>query len=287
MTQTAEQEIFSRKRFEFGKNWGRFLGTLNDQRIEMAERSLEAVLGRGALAGKRFLDAGSGSGLFSLAARRLGAQVHSFDYDTQSVACTAELKHRYFPGDPGWIVETGSVLEKDYLGRLGQFDVVYSWGVLHHTGAMWDALANIAMPVREGGWLFISIYNDQGAWSRRWRKLKQIYNRLPRWARLPYTLAVMGSRELRPILSSTLKLKPSAYIASWLDYARTSRRGMSRWHDMVDWMGGYPFEVAKPEEIFDFFSSRGFSLKHLRTQAGGLGCNEYLFRREPGQDSRS
>ncbi len=50
------------------------------------------------LAGNSFLDVGSGSGLFSLAAMRLGAdRVHSFDYDPQSVGCTKELKRRFPP----------------------------------------------------------------------------------------------------------------------------------------------------------------------------------------------
>src|ERR1044072_5239228 len=95
------------------------------------------------LLGKKFLDVGSGSGLFSLAARRLGAQVHSFDYDPQSVACTGELRRRYFPDDLHWVVQQGSVLDQGYLASLGSFDVVYAWGVLHHTGAMWRALDNI------------------------------------------------------------------------------------------------------------------------------------------------
>jgi 2-polyprenyl-3-methyl-5-hydroxy-6-metoxy-1,4-benzoquinol methylase len=103
------------------------------------------------LDGKSFLDIGSGSGLFSLAARRLGARVHSFDYDQQSVACTAELRRRYFPSAGDWVVERGSALDRDYLARLGTFDVVYSWGVLHHTGDMWRALENVKPLVAERG----------------------------------------------------------------------------------------------------------------------------------------
>src|SRR2546426_1571009 len=136
------EEILGGGRFAFGENWARFLALLDDQRIRDAEESLQSKLEVENLAGKSFLDIGSGSGLFSLAARRLGARVHSFDYDPQSVACTAELRRRYFPGDERWTIEGASVLDAAYLASLGPFDVVYSWGVLHHTGHMWQALEN-------------------------------------------------------------------------------------------------------------------------------------------------
>src|SRR5258705_4708310 len=129
-------EVAAGERFEFGRNWARFLVLLEDSSIVRAEESLREMLEIDSLEGKTFLDAGSGSGLFSLAARRLGAKVHSFDYDPHSVACTQELRRRYFSGDADWQVETGSVLDKEYLAGLGTFDVVYSWGVLHHTGQM-------------------------------------------------------------------------------------------------------------------------------------------------------
>src|SRR6266566_9845590 len=109
------QEISAGTRFEFGKNWRDFLANLQQRQIDEAERSLISNLGLAALPGKRFLDVGSGSGLFSLAARRLGATVYSFDYDPQSVACAQFLKAKYFPNDRLWVISEGSALDKRFL----------------------------------------------------------------------------------------------------------------------------------------------------------------------------
>ena len=109
------------------------------------------IIAADSLAGLTFLDIGSGSGLFSLAARQLGASVVSFDYDPQSVACTTELKYRYFNGDENWRILEGSVLDPAFLRSLGTFISYILRGVLHHTGAMWQALENVKLNTRVGG----------------------------------------------------------------------------------------------------------------------------------------
>jgi 2-polyprenyl-3-methyl-5-hydroxy-6-metoxy-1,4-benzoquinol methylase len=264
-------------RFGFGENWAHFLQHLNDERISQAEESLRAALGVETLVGRRFLDVGSGSGLFSLSARRLGASVRSFDLDESSVRCTEELRNRYFPNDPDWVVESGSALDQGYLEGLGQFDIVYSWGVLHHTGAMWRALGLVADRVAPDGKLFIAIYNDQGGTSRRWRTVKRLYNRLPKSLKTPYAFTVMVPWEARSLAIHLIRGHPGVYARNWTQY--DPKRGMSKWNDVIDWIGGYPFEVASPAEIFAFYHERGFQLQYLVTCAGGPGCNEFVFWR--------
>lgn len=271
------KEVADSSRFEFGANWRRFLAEIDEERIAYAKRSLQTMLDAPDLAGKSFLDAGSGSGLFSLAARELGARVHSFDYDPQSVACTIEVKSTRRPADPAWTIEEASVLDDAYMSSLGGFDIVYSWGVLHHTGAMWQALANVAGRVREGGTLFIALYNDQGRASKMWLRVKRAYNWLPRPLRwlvlLPAFVRLWGPTTVRDILLG----RP---FHTWRQYGKAGARGMSPWRDVVDWVGGLPFEVAKPEAVFDFLRARHFRLEKLVTCAGGHGCNEYVFKRE-------
>jgi 2-polyprenyl-3-methyl-5-hydroxy-6-metoxy-1,4-benzoquinol methylase len=271
------------RHFEFGNNWRRFLFVIDDERIENAKRSLQECLSVSRLDGVRMLDIGCGSGLFSLAARRLGAQVHSFDFDPQSVDCAKVLRNRFFPGDTQWNIERGSVLDETYLKLLGQFDLVYSWGVLHHTGDMWRALEYASRAVATGGRLVVSIYNDMGNQSIRWRRIKAIYNKLPSMFRLPFAVFVMLPIEVKEAFIALVTLKPDAYIHTWTEYKK--RRGMSRWHDLIDWVGGYPYEVAKPEQLLDFFRKRGFNLKGLKTCGSSLGCNELLFERNYSRSS--
>lgn len=261
--------------FEFGENWCKFIDHVDARRVTRAEASLRAMLSVETLAGRSFVDVGCGSGLFSLAAARLGATVTSFDSDAQSVRATLELRRRYRRLDACWSVHQGSVLDTGFLKRLGKFDIVYSWGVLHHTGAMWDALDHVARLVVSGGHLFISIYNDQGDRSDRWRAVKRTYNHLGPVGRRALLFAC-GIRLFLPSMARAAMAGRSPI--SVIDKDNVRARGMSPWHDLVDWVGGYPFEVATPDAILAFYRQRGFELLTLNTCGGGIGCNEYVFR---------
>jgi 2-polyprenyl-3-methyl-5-hydroxy-6-metoxy-1,4-benzoquinol methylase len=269
-------------RFEFGKNWQSFLKTLDDDRIEQAMTSLQRMLGRESLAGQRFLDLGSGSGLFSLAAYRLGANVVSMDFDPQSVACTQELRRRESASADRWVVRQGSVLDASLMSELGTHDLVYSWGVLHHTGNMRQAIELASHRVKPGGQFFIAIYNDQGGGSRRWLRIKRIYNRLPSWLRPIWVGIIASFYELKFAAARLARLQNPLPFASWS--LKRKDRGMSAWHDWVDWIGGLPFEVATPEAVILPLVREGFQLTNLSTVGNGWGCNQYVFRKSEHRD---
>lgn len=276
MTLAVEQD----KRFAFGENWTRFLADVDEERIASSQRALADLLGADSLADRTFLDIGSGSGLSSLSANRMGAAVTSFDFDDQSVACTGELKRRYAVDSGHWSVMQGSALDRRFIERLGTFDVVYSWGVLHHTGAMWLGIENAISRVAPGGLLFIAIYNDQGWKSHLWWMIKKVYNVLPRPLDRLYGYLVGFLSIALNIVKHTVLLRPMRAIRPLL--SRRDTRGMSVLHDMIDWVGGFPFEFATYETLERYMQARGFELVNGR-RATSLGCHEQVFRRTERQ----
>lgn len=262
-------------RFAFGKNWRSFLSVLDEDRINEARRAICDSLDRGDLRGWRVLDIGSGSGLSSLVMYRLGAEVVSFDYDPDSVACTEELRWLYAAGDKRWTVAQGSVLDAAFMQSLGKFNLVYSWGVLHHTGAMWQALDLAQQCVAPGDTLLIALYNDQGMRSKIWHGIKRCYCSGALGRRLVIAVFFPLFWLYSLVLDCRHRKLPGSHIRN---YAR--KRGMSITHDWRDWLGGYPFEVAKTEDVARRLAADGFELQR-QTLTRGLGCNEFVFKRQP------
>lgn len=271
---TTNTSLAADTRFAFGDNWTRFAATIDERTVLAAEHSFSSLLTGISLTGGAMLDIGCGSGLMSFAARRFGMRVHAFDYDAAAVSCSLAVRDRFPDQRADWNIERGDVLDESYMQALGQFELVYAWGSLHHTGDLWRAMTNAVDHVKPGGRFFVAIYNDQGGTSHRWRAVKRLYHRLPAAIRPLLVAACVPVQWWKDVLKGALRGRP---FEAWRNYAK--ERGMSPWYDMVDWVGGYPFEVAKPEEVLDFCRARGFTLERLKTVGGGLGCNEFVFRK--------
>ena len=269
----------SNRDFSFGKNWNDFLRhRFDSDTIAAAIRDTSDFLDRSELKELTFMDVGCGSGLFSYAAHAMGAQhITSFDIDPFSVQCCLTMKER--AGSPqNWDVFQGSILDPETLRRLPAVDIVYSWGVLHHTGDMWTAIRNTAHFVKPGGHLFISIYNaleydslTRYRGSHGWLRLKRAYNRRGRIGKR----AMEGWFAGKDILASLVSFRnPLRQISQY-----KNKRGMSWWHDIVDWLGGYPYEFASAGEVFQFCRRElGLNLEKLKTTSS-IGCNQFLFSR--------
>lgn len=260
-------------RFGFGENWADYIRKyFTDERVEISRRHMLGFLKLGDLHGKSFLDMGCGSGLHSLAAWRSGAErVLSFDYDANSVATTRKL-HEYSGSPQNWIVMQGSVLDRSFVAALPKADIVYSWGVLHHTGSMWEAVANAAHCLHEDSVFYIALYSKDVYVSppyEYWLTIKRAYNHAgplrKKWMEWQYAWR-------DSIRNQLLRGKnPLAYMKTY-----RQSRGMSYWHDVKDWLGGYPMEFAGNKETEDFARER-LHLELVHAKAGE-GNTEYLFR---------
>lgn len=266
---TAAEEM----RYGFGKNWQEFIErTLSDDIVQKSVEHMKSFMRVDSLAGKSFLDIGCGSGIHSLAALRLGAErVFAFDYDQNSVDTSLKVREwSQVKGD--WHVQQGSVLDRAFMESLPKFDIVYSWGVLHHTGSMWEAVENAAIPMRPDGEFYIALYSSDiyvNPTPEFWIKLKRAYNQAD-----PLTKALMEVKYfywqlMRPEIEAG---RPLQNVTNY------GKRGMTAWTDVKDWLGGYPMEFASFAETRDFCKAKhGLDLANVLT---GEGCTEYIFARD-------
>ena len=257
--------------FSFGKNWKNYLNSLTVEKIQIAKQSLKDFLGN--ITGKTCIDIGSGSGIFSYSMFALGAkEITSVDIDSFSVQCSNYLRKKV-KNPERWNIYQGSILDKKFISQFGKYDIVYSWGVLHHTGNMWEAIKNAASLVNDNGVFFLAIYNKTKS-SRFWLEVKKIYNLSPR----------IGKKLMNFLLFSVMYfILPLLSLKNPLIRLKNYKknRDMDPMTDVKDWLGGYPFEVATFKEIVTFLNriDQNFKLvKYNKVNPGVNANNELVFK---------
>jgi 2-polyprenyl-6-hydroxyphenyl methylase/3-demethylubiquinone-9 3-methyltransferase len=264
---SAAEQANERLTFSFGENWRSFVATISTEALDGAVRDLTYWLDPSRIAGKSVLDIGSGSGLHSLAFHQLGAgSVRSFDMDPKSVEATTILWHG--AGAPAsWQVTSGSILDDSFVTSLGKFDIVYCWGVLHHTGELWEAMRRTVELVEPGGCLWLAIYVSGPNYAKH-LATKRRYNRA----------SLLGKRVMEALTVSRWVLGNARRTRNPLKWLPEKERGMNYLHDTRDWLGGLPYEVASADEVVTFCRKHGLVLDRIATAPEG-SCTRYLFSR--------
>jgi 2-polyprenyl-6-hydroxyphenyl methylase/3-demethylubiquinone-9 3-methyltransferase len=250
--------------FNFGENWQAFSqNSLDTDKFKAAVESMEQLIGPNNIQNRSFLDIGCGSGIFAIAASLLGAKkVVGIDISKESIAASMANKDQFAPQNN--IAFFHKSIFDDDLFAIGIFDIVYSWGVLHHTGDMNKAINCAAQCVAEGGLFVVAIYNKHWS-SGLWKSIKWFYNVMPKWIQKPMVWIFY-------IIIALAKM-----IVTRKNPFTKKKRGMSFYYDVVDWIGGYPYEYASKEDIIDLMTKKGFAFLKFIKAAVPTGCNEFVF----------
>ncbi|HEX2957324.1 MAG TPA: class I SAM-dependent methyltransferase [Chitinispirillaceae bacterium] len=257
--------------FDFGKNWASFSrSALSTIRIETARNDFNNLFSGIPLKGKTFLDIGFGQGLSLLFANEAGAVTVGNDINPSCYDAINESARFFNLSSITFPLILGSILENTTIENIQRalerkmlFDIVHSWGVLHHTGGMYDALSKAMNLVARGGYFVIAIYNYHYT-SLLWRFIKLIYCKShPCLKKLMITV-------FYPLIAA-------AKFAVTGKNPFKKDRGMNFYYDVIDWIGGYPYEYASKQKIINYCEEYGFTCIRCVDADVPTGCNQFVF----------
>ncbi len=253
-------------KFSFGKNWQAYSkNALTKKSLMDFKHDFDELFNGIDFKNKKFIDIGFGQGLAILIAAEKGADVVGIDIDANNIkALNITLQEMGRVKVPK--TDIVSILDDDYVNRYkSNYDIVHSWGVLHHTGNMTKGFDNACDLVATNGYFICSIYNRH--WSSPiWKIIKYLYN-------------------ISPLICQQLIngfFYPIIFIAKWIVTGKNPKqkeRGMNFFYDVIDWIGGYPYEYATENEIIELVSKKGFVCIKSCPAAVPTGCNEFVFER--------
>jgi len=263
-------ENLYKKKFSFGKNWQNFNKNITNKNINNSIKYFKNFTKFVNLKNKTFIDVGCGSGINSLLAIKLNAKkVLSIDIDENSVSACKLLRKKYKISNKNWIIKQVSILDTSKIKKLGKFDFIYSWGVLHHTGDMNKAFDNLFLLAKKKSYIYVSIYNKYLT-SNTWKIIKYFYASSNNF--------IKKIMEKIYITIYYIGLNLNKYSIKEYKKSFVLKRGMSFRHDIIDWLGGYPYEYLSFEDLSAIFFKKGYSILSFK-KSNGVGCNEIFVKR--------
>lgn len=267
--------ILVEEHFQFGKNWNNFSNSISKNNINNSLKSIQNLISKKDIENKSILDIGCGSGLSLLSFLKLGAKsVCGVDIDPMSVKTAKSVIEKYY-NNKNWSVEEKSIFDIN-LKTYPKFDLVYSWGVLHHTGDMWRSIDIASSLLKKNGVIFLALYQKTKL-CKFWELEKRFYVNSPKIIQkiirtLFKTLYISGL-----IVS---KKNPKVFFQNYKE-----KRGMEWHYDIHDWLGGYPYESIKRRDLEIFLNKKGFVIENYFYKKNklfgllGSHCDEFIARK--------
>jgi ubiquinone/menaquinone biosynthesis C-methylase UbiE len=170
----------------YGKLWDKYE---TDEYIKEAYRIIESRFKNNefdlsVLKGKTILDMGCGSGRYTIALTKTGAEkVYGIDLGKESIRKAALIAEK--SGIRNIEFDVGSVLDLPYEDNL--FDFIYSNGVLHHTENLEQGINELYRTLKPGGESFLYLYADGGIFWYSRKKMPRVMKKIPQ----SYTMAIL------------------------------------------------------------------------------------------------
>ena len=200
--------------------------------------------------GKKVLDAGSGSGMVSIAFAVMGASVTGVDITSKCIE-NGRKRAKAFGVECRFVQSDLTMLDLHE-----DFDIIYSWGVLHHTADAKASFFRLVEHLRPGGEIIIAVYL-RTAFSSFWNFSRVFYQSSPGFAKTAFRRS-----------ASVLLNGYDAVRKALMKKERYMLRGTSNEELVNDWFGVPHRTFHTYTEVYEWFREKGLDYRLVNPATG-------------------